>query len=162
MSPSRRSTNRRWLSSRPHTDLRAQGQALRAIAATIPRGRRGRPEGSWGRFRSSARDAQLDVASPQTEVAGSHSENDDEQHDEPDRPKNVLGHCCTPNRAALAGYAFSRDPAIVVDGVLTLLVNGFTLLACCLKVEGTPEISCPGTQIFTRARTAEPSRRPRR
>jgi hypothetical protein len=33
------------------------------------------------------------VASPQTEVAGGHSENGDEQRDEPERPENIFGHC---------------------------------------------------------------------
>jgi hypothetical protein len=38
------------------------------------------------------------VASPQTEVAGGHSENGDEQRDEPERPENILGHCFLLNR----------------------------------------------------------------
>ena len=64
------------------------------------------------------------MASSQTEVAGRHFINDNEQRDEPDRPENILGHCCTPNRLCRpAVYAFSGDPAIIVDGVLILLVN---------------------------------------
>ena len=38
------------------------------------------------------------IASPKTEVAGSHSENGDEQRDEPERPENFLGHSFLPNR----------------------------------------------------------------
>jgi hypothetical protein len=38
------------------------------------------------------------AASPEAEVAGGHSVNDDEQCDEPERPENILGHCFLPNR----------------------------------------------------------------
>jgi hypothetical protein len=65
------------------------------------------------------------VASPQTEVTGEQFIGDDDQRDEPDRPDNILGHCCLPEIGMPpAVYALSRDPAIIVDGVLTLLVNG--------------------------------------
>jgi hypothetical protein len=37
---------------------------------------------------------------PQTEVASSHSINDDEQRDEPERPGNILDHCLHPERVA--------------------------------------------------------------
>jgi hypothetical protein len=38
------------------------------------------------------------AASPQAEVAGGHSVNDDEQRDEPERPENILGHRFLLNR----------------------------------------------------------------
>ena len=41
------------------------------------------------------------IASPQTEVAGGHSINGNEQRDKPDRPENILDHCCTPEIGAV-------------------------------------------------------------
>jgi hypothetical protein len=59
------------------------------------------PPGWSGRVRSaSVGEARGSViaASPKAEVAGGHSENADEQRDEPERPENILGHCFLLNR----------------------------------------------------------------
>jgi hypothetical protein len=47
---------------------------------------------TWGSARS------VIAASPKAEVAGGHSENADEQRDEPERPENILGHRFLLNR----------------------------------------------------------------
>jgi hypothetical protein len=49
-------------------------------------------------------------ASPQTEVAGGHSINDDQQRDEPEGRENILDHCRTRTGTLLVVYALGCDP----------------------------------------------------
>jgi hypothetical protein len=63
--------------------------------------------------RTDARAGGSVTASPQTEVAGGHSINGDEQRDKPDRPENILGHAAPPKSVPLTAYALGREVAAV-------------------------------------------------